>query len=207
MIQTFIFTSFLYNAKICRPSEVKNIPITDFSTIFTYLAMSVFFLNLQPVSVPNNRKHRNTLTTMKLRKVSLLLICLLTAIIATNAQQTLFVATDGSDSNNGTKEAPLASIQTAITKAGAMKGSAVTIFLRAGTYYLDKPLQIGSDKFDCRSLLLSSYTDEKAVVSGGQTVATLDKLSSLTQENRWKESLNITVFRDQAEKTFNLLLQ
>ena len=144
---------------------------------------------------------------MKLRKVSLLLICLLTAIIATNAQQTLFVATDGSDSNNGTKEAPLASIQTAITKAGAMKGSAVTIFLRAGTYYLDKPLQIGSDKFDCRSLLLSSYTDEKAVVSGGQTVATLDKLSSLTQENRWKESLNITVFRDQAEKTFNLLLQ
>jgi len=105
---------------------------------------------------------------MKLRKVSFLLICLLTAIIATNAQQTLFVATDGSDSNNGTKEAPLASIQTAITKAGAMKGSAVTIFLRAGTYYLDKPLQIGSDKFDCRSLLLSSYTDEKAVVSGGQ---------------------------------------
>lgn len=57
------------------------------------------------------------------------------------SSQTLYVATDGNDSNNGTSTAPFLTIQAAINSLPKYIG-AVTIRVRSGTYSISQPIQI-----------------------------------------------------------------
>jgi hypothetical protein len=101
-------------------------------------------------------------------RIILLLSVVLTGIACPLwAQTTYFVAPYGNDKNNGTEKTPFKSIKAAQGKARANKGK-ITIYLRAGEYRLEKPIVFTpKDGNDDKRLVLSSYSGEQAVISGG----------------------------------------
>ncbi|MDA3816864.1 MAG: right-handed parallel beta-helix repeat-containing protein, partial [Prolixibacteraceae bacterium] len=101
-------------------------------------------------------------------RIILLLSVVLTGIACPLwAQTTYFVAPYGNDKNNGTEKAPFKSIKAAQGKARANKGK-ITIYLRAGEYRLDKPIVFTpKDGNEDKRLVLSSYSGEQVVISGG----------------------------------------
>lgn len=91
--------------------------------------------------------------------------------------ETLWVSPGGSDTRSGTQEHPLKTLAAALIKAQQSGHSSVTIYLRQGTYYLDKPLRITAGDFKDKKLLISAYAEEKVTLSGGKKLAP-----------RWKKS-------------------
>ncbi len=81
-------------------------------------------------------------------------------------QMDLFVSPSGNDANQGTPARPLGTLQAAQTKArtGLQQGEAVTVWLRAGTYYLDKTLVLEPED---SGLKIRAYKNEHPVISGG----------------------------------------
>ena len=73
----------------------------------------------------------------------------------------------GRDDNPGTLDKPVKSLQRAVelTRSTSPPGSPKVIFLREGTFFLDKPILLEEeDSF----LTISSYKGEHAIVSGGK---------------------------------------
>ena len=89
-----------------------------------------------------------------------------------------YVSPDGNDNNSGDIEKPYATIEKAQLAARLEKGKNVVIYLREGTYYLQKPVVFAPE--DSRrknaTLTIQSFDDEKVVISGAT------KLSSLNWE-------------------------
>ena len=80
----------------------------------------------------------------------------------------------GKDSYSGVISAPFRSVEAALQKCKVDRGDSVTltscvIHLREGTYFLEKPIQLGPDD---SNILVTRYLDEEAVVSGGKTIKT-----------------------------------
>ena len=82
---------------------------------------------------------------------------------STTAVAGVFVSPTGSDTNPGTISKPLATIATAVKLASS--GSAKSVFLRKGTYYLASTVTIGPE---ASGLTIAAYNGEEAVVSGGR---------------------------------------
>jgi len=63
------------------------------------------------------------------------------------AEKSIFVSTDGNDSNPGTEAQPFATLHRARDAVRAAKPDAgpITVFVREGTYYLAKPLVFGPE--------------------------------------------------------------
>jgi hypothetical protein len=78
------------------------------------------------------------------------------------AATTLFVATNGNDSNAGTLEAPLKTIHAAVTLVTA--GS--TIAVRGGTYALTTNIQITKSGSAGAPITLTNYLTERAIIDG-----------------------------------------
>jgi len=80
----------------------------------------------------------------------------------------IYVSPVGMDSNAGTKEAPLKSVQKAIDTAVRMNNEywdgRVTVLLLGGVYELDAPLFVSGDA----EITITSAPGEKAVLSGGR---------------------------------------
>ncbi|KAF8757006.1 Pectate lyase [Rhizoctonia solani] len=83
----------------------------------------------------------------------------------------IYVSPSGSDSNAGTLDAPLKSIQTAINKAVAGD----TIYLRGGTYSLTTNLQITKNGTASAKYTLTNYQSEKHPAELGGSIPNKDR--------------------------------
>ncbi len=96
------------------------------------------------------------------------------AFAFTAAAQTtaIYVAPDGSDAASGTSiSTAVATLPTALQKARDLRLRAslpVEIRLRAGTYFLDAPLQLDADD---SGLVITGYRGEHPVLSGGAPIS------------------------------------
>lgn len=113
----------------------------------------------------------------------------------------IYVATNGSDKNNGSKEQPLASIHMAIRMARELRrlndpsvNDGIHIIIREGTYYLTETLRIGPDDSGTPSspTIIQAANGEKVIISGGQSITNwkklnqpLSALSANARQNIW----------------------
>ena len=79
-----------------------------------------------------------------------------------------FVSTSGNDSNPGSINAPVKSLEQALRlyRLLARPGSRGVMYLRAGTFYLKETLELGPED---SGLTITAYQDEKVTVSGGRS--------------------------------------
>ncbi|GGC09721.1 PDZ domain-containing protein [Dyadobacter sediminis] len=101
-------------------------------------------------------------------KCLILLVLQLHLTAASAVSQNLYVSPDGNDSNNGSILAPLQTPATAIARVKTRKGNAISIFIRKGIYYLDKPLLINPAALNGKKLHIRSYQNEKVTLSAGR---------------------------------------
>ena len=101
-----------------------------------------------------------------------LLLCMvfscMGAVWAADAQEAVFlyVATDGADTNNGTIDAPYATLPAAIAAARGIEGT-VVINLRGGVYQASETITLTAEDSD---LVIRAYQDEKVEFTGGNKV-------------------------------------
>src|SRR3954468_11811490 len=85
-----------------------------------------------------------------------------------------YVAPDGNDAAPGTLEKPFRTPRRAADAARADKGrgSAVTVYFRGGTYFVDKPFTLNGEDGATKELPVTyaAYRDEKPVLSAGRPV-------------------------------------
>jgi hypothetical protein len=106
---------------------------------------------------------------MKRGATCVLLICLAAAVVF--GASDIYVSPTGSDAAAGTIAAPLLTLTAARDKADQLKATnpPVTIYLRAGTYYLTAPVVFGLANSGTAGapIIYRSYPGDKAVISGG----------------------------------------
>lgn len=90
-------------------------------------------------------------------------------IYAQQADYVLYVAQNGNDQSAGSMERPLKSLNAALLKVAELKGGAVSILLRGGTYEVDKSIVIGKYP-QLKGLTISNYKEEKVLISGGRKI-------------------------------------
>ena len=95
-------------------------------------------------------------------------VCFWLSSFGVYAQTEYFISAEGNDSNAGSVEAPFASLEKALEEARKASGE-VTLFLREGTYRLQKTIVLTTaDGNQSKTLNIRSYPGEKVVISGGQ---------------------------------------
>jgi hypothetical protein len=94
----------------------------------------------------------------------------------------VYVSPTGDDKNAGSISAPIATFAAARDKADQLKAgnTPVTVFFRAGTYYLDTPVVFGPANSGTAQapIVYAAYPGEKAVISGGIKVTSAWAVSS-----------------------------
>lgn len=89
------------------------------------------------------------------------------------SQTTFVVSPSGSDQNDGSMTAPFKSIEKAQQEARQIIKGEIAVYLRQGEYQLSKPLVFTSlDGNDLKSLTLTAYPGERAIISGSVTLST-----------------------------------
>ena len=101
------------------------------------------------------------------RKFALCLFFLCVGLVAM-AQVKYYVALNGNDSNPGTLVRPFKTIRHAVNHSPGNKDKNVTIELRAGTYYLNKTVEINAVDFLPASLQIRAYNNENVTISAGR---------------------------------------
>lgn len=89
---------------------------------------------------------------------------------------TLYVSMDGNDMNSGKETAPFATLERAKEAVREMKQSfsnPITVYVREGTYYLDKPLTFHSEDSGsaASTITYQAYPGERPVLSGGRKIS------------------------------------
>ncbi|MEP6748257.1 MAG: right-handed parallel beta-helix repeat-containing protein [Bacteroidota bacterium] len=99
-------------------------------------------------------------------------IVALTALIAiyfsTNAQSSVFVASNGNDNNSGSIQKPFKTISAALLFCNAKANADVIIEIRGGVYYLDSTILIRNGSYKSRSLTIRAFKNEKVIISGAK---------------------------------------
>ena len=109
---------------------------------------------------------------MKKAVALVLLLCMvftcMGAAVAADTQEAVFlyVATDGADTNNGTIDAPYATLQAAVTAARAID-DLVVINVRGGSYRVTDTVELTAAD---SNLVIRAYKDEKVEFTGGDKV-------------------------------------
>lgn len=112
--------------------------------------------------------------------VFLLFLCFANIEACTTPITEFFVATNGDDSNPGTKDKPFATIdraRIAVRKINNDQNKDITVYIREGRYYVDKPIvfnELDSGKNGFK-IIYCSYPEEKAVIIGGKPIANWKK--------------------------------
>ncbi|MDE5493470.1 right-handed parallel beta-helix repeat-containing protein [Elizabethkingia meningoseptica] len=101
-----------------------------------------------------------------MKKTTILLLLCLFGVTINFAQTRIYISVNGDDSYAGTLNKPFKTPERAIAELEKIKGKDITIFLRKGTYYLQKTITL--QNLNTKSLLISSYPGEQAVISAGQ---------------------------------------
>lgn len=102
------------------------------------------------------------------------LIALL-SISCTSEEQFIYVNLSGNDLNEGSRKAPLKSLEQALVKARGLRqelDKEVTILLDGGTYHLANTIQINAENAGSKlaPLKITSYPHELAVLSGSRVL-------------------------------------
>nr|WP_295922758.1 right-handed parallel beta-helix repeat-containing protein [uncultured Dyadobacter sp.] len=100
------------------------------------------------------------------------MLCLVLSVWYTAAfSADLYVSRAGSDRNPGTREKPLATVDAARNKVRDMRGQ-VTVYVRGGTYYLNKPVVFGPEDSRAKGqeVTYKAYPGEKVTVSGAAVI-------------------------------------
>lgn len=97
----------------------------------------------------------------------MLLLCL-GAATAKAHQQTLVVSPSGNDHGNGTIHHPFRTLKRALDAAASYKGDTVRIYLRGGTYALDKTVDVSN----ARQVTIMPWNGESVTFTGGCPVKT-----------------------------------
>jgi hypothetical protein len=104
----------------------------------------------------------------------ILFLVLIPSVLFAQNNVTIFVSPSGNDKAKGSKEAPFATVGRALEQVRAFRKSksdqTISIFLRQGTYYVEKPLMISPDEASVKQppLLINGYNNEKVILSGGE---------------------------------------
>ncbi|MDP4290146.1 MAG: PDZ domain-containing protein [Bacteroidota bacterium] len=104
----------------------------------------------------------------------ILMVALIPSGLFAQNSISVFVSPNGNDKATGSKDAPFATIDRALEKVRTVRtGKAdepVSILLRQGTYYIDKPLVITPEETSTGkgSLQITAYNNEKVIISGGE---------------------------------------
>ena len=93
----------------------------------------------------------------------------------TEETRALFVATDGSDTNDGSIDAPYATLERArneirsLNAAGQVPDGGITVYLRGGTYHPSQTFTLSREDSGTadRPVIYRAYRDEKVTISGG----------------------------------------
>jgi hypothetical protein len=101
-------------------------------------------------------------------KICFLFICLLLSAFSAQATD-IYVSPNGCDINDGSIQSPFATIHKAQLVARDVPGP-VTIYLRQGTFYLDKPIvfNIQDTRQDNAPLFITAFQNEAVTISGGR---------------------------------------
>ncbi|HEY9770031.1 MAG TPA: right-handed parallel beta-helix repeat-containing protein [Coleofasciculaceae cyanobacterium] len=103
----------------------------------------------------------------------------LTANSESQSELVFYVAPDGSDRHEGTKDAPFATLHRARSAIRELKRQQngtlrqpVTVWLRGGTYFLAQSLELTSEDSGTENfpIIYRAYPGEKPVISGGQRI-------------------------------------
>lgn len=86
-------------------------------------------------------------------------------------QKKIFVAPNGNDMNTGSLKDPLATIQQAILLSQKNDSNKkVEIILREGIYYPDSTIVLNAEKYRKKTLLITSFNNEKVIISAAKKV-------------------------------------
>jgi len=103
--------------------------------------------------------------------------------------QKIYISPAGNDSNPGTREAPLATLNSAINKSRLGRGSGQVkdpceIIVLPGTYFMLQPLELRSEDSGTPylPLIIKAEGDERPVFTGGVKIEGFEKVS----ENLWR---------------------
>ncbi|AUP77572.1 LamG-like jellyroll fold domain-containing protein [Flavivirga eckloniae] len=131
----------------------------------------------------------------RIRHISLFLLVFLFAF-KNGLTQEFFIATNGSDSNSGTKSAPFATLEKARsairdlkTQNGGVLPESVTVWMRAGTYFRSNNFVIGTEdsgevnKSISYRAYLNEGVPEQVIISGG--VPFLVSSANIVTDNIW----------------------
>lgn len=91
-------------------------------------------------------------------------------VFIARGQDKIYVSATGNDNNPGSLSRPLQTLAAAIRHALLLNGKDVTIEMRAGTYSLDKTLQINSADLSLHSLTIQPYLKEEVLITGSRAV-------------------------------------
>ena len=86
----------------------------------------------------------------------------------------IFVSPNGNDKATGSKAAPFATVERALKQVKTVREKSsdkpITILLRKGTYYVEKPVVITSEEASKQQapLTISAYNGERVILSGGE---------------------------------------
>jgi len=112
-------------------------------------------------------------------------ICLFILVLALTGNSTdIYVSTTGSDSNDGSKEHPLATVTAALRKARELRrmndAGDIHIILRGGVYVLHEKIVIRAEDGGVNesTTLIEAAAGEQPVLSGGVKISGWKKLSS-----------------------------
>ena len=101
----------------------------------------------------------------------LFVFIVLAGVVTGSAQSQFYIAVNGSDTNPGTLTQPMLTLDHALQKAQELKGKEVTIYLREGTYYFSRTVQVSGAAIQTRSLTIRNYNNEKVVFSAGKRLS------------------------------------
>lgn len=113
---------------------------------------------------------------MKKRELFTLLLFFLGLNLA-YAQSIFYVSATGNDSNSGTKEQPLRTVEQAVrrvkTKKKTNPDESCKIIIRGGEYNIESPIRLGKDVAGTpnASTLIAAYEGEKVIFNGGSKLS------------------------------------
>lgn len=131
------------------------------------------------------------------KRIVTFIIILACVYIHASAQghEYIFVSPIGREASIGTQNEPFREIESALAKAKKSENKSITIYLREGTYYLSKTLEIKSTDFKDKKLIIAAYPNESVTISGGKLL--------LLEWKKYKKNIWVSDLND---KKFDQLL-
>jgi parallel beta-helix repeat protein len=125
-----------------------------------------------------NRVLADTIGRRLLQRTIGTLVWIILPLVGSSAAiaKDIYVATNGNDSNLGTQSQPLASIQNAVYQAGPGD----TIYVRQGTYYPSKRIEIYPSGTATNRINVKTYPQESVIIDGSKIQGNNRDIMSIT---------------------------